>query len=379
MREDADEATVARHLEAYLLWLFGWTLFCTSQGNSVPKHLVPYARAIAEAPLAEVPQYSWGSAVLATTYGGLCTSCVKVSSAEPIFLGCPLLLQLWAYERFPIGRPRVDMSPYPGGFDEDDDDKHTMGSFWCLRRAVWTGVQTKKSYPNFIGMFDALVDTDVRWRPYSFEEVEARAPHGLSSLYYRDMAYWRTRRLVIYDIHVEDYVVHRVMRQFRLYQYSPLSETASRQGGGGGGPGVLWAPSMVHWVALRATALDEVVQEARAHDAYAFTAHLRWFLSMTSTRVLFVPTEPPTETAPVTQTYPRVRDVNYDCALTYDIEHFDVLNALQHRSLLTGAKDVCKRFISAVSCRGGHGDVFLPPQAPYPRASSPAPTQQAGL
>ncbi|XP_072148532.1 protein MAIN-LIKE 2-like [Setaria viridis] len=216
MREDTEDNTVARHLEAYLLWLFGWTLFYTSQGNSVPKHLLRYARPIAEAPLDEVPQFSWGSAVLAAMYRGLCTGCVKVTSTEPIFLGCLLLLQLWAYERFLIGQPRVDMSPYPGGFDEDDVDRPTMGSLWCLRR-------TKKSYPDFVGMFDTLVNTDVRWRPYRFEEVEARAPHALSSLCHRDIAYWMTRRPVVFDIHIEDYAVHRVMRQFDLYQDSPLS------------------------------------------------------------------------------------------------------------------------------------------------------------
>ena len=37
MREDADDFTVARHFEAYLLWLFGWVMFCSSQGGSCPK------------------------------------------------------------------------------------------------------------------------------------------------------------------------------------------------------------------------------------------------------------------------------------------------------------------------------------------------------
>lgn len=78
-------------------------------------------------------------------------------------------------------------------------------------------MQTKKSYSDFVGQFDALVDTGVRWRPYTIEEVQARAPHGLSSLCYRDMEYWRTTRPLVYDIHVEDYAVHRVMRQFGLY------------------------------------------------------------------------------------------------------------------------------------------------------------------
>jgi hypothetical protein len=49
---------VARHLKAYLLWLFGWVMFCNSQGSSVSKHLIPYARVIADAQLDEVPQYS---------------------------------------------------------------------------------------------------------------------------------------------------------------------------------------------------------------------------------------------------------------------------------------------------------------------------------
>ena len=58
MRDDADDATIARHLEAYILWLFGWIMFCSSQGDSCPKQLIPVARAIADAPLDEVSQFS---------------------------------------------------------------------------------------------------------------------------------------------------------------------------------------------------------------------------------------------------------------------------------------------------------------------------------
>jgi hypothetical protein len=135
LRADADEATVARHLEAYLLWLFGWVLFCSSHGTSAPKTLIPYARAIAEAPLEDVPQFSWGSAVLAATYRGLCAGCFKVASLEPIFLGCPLLVQLWSYERFSIGRPRIHVGPYePLPPEHDHRDRPTMGSMWCLRK-----------------------------------------------------------------------------------------------------------------------------------------------------------------------------------------------------------------------------------------------------
>jgi hypothetical protein len=33
MRDNADEQTSNRHLEAYLLWLFGYVMFCGSQGR----------------------------------------------------------------------------------------------------------------------------------------------------------------------------------------------------------------------------------------------------------------------------------------------------------------------------------------------------------
>ena len=108
MRYDADVATVARHLEAYILWLFGCIMFCSSQGDSCPKQLVLVARAIADARLDDVLQFSWDSAVLAATYRGLCTNMTKVSAEEPVFIGCPLLIQLWSFERFPVGRPEMD-------------------------------------------------------------------------------------------------------------------------------------------------------------------------------------------------------------------------------------------------------------------------------
>ena len=110
-------------------------MFCSSQGDSCPKQLVPVARAIADAQLDEVPQFSWASAVLAAMYKGLCTGVTKVSAEEPIFVSCPLLLQLWLYERFPVGRPEMIFQPYAELLpDHDDIDRPTMGSLWCLRR-----------------------------------------------------------------------------------------------------------------------------------------------------------------------------------------------------------------------------------------------------
>ena len=96
MAADADENSVTRSLEAYLLWLFGYIMFNNTHGNSVDRILFPYAREIADGD-EDVPPYSWGEAVLAATYCGLCDGCMK-THVNAILAGCPLLLQLWSYD-----------------------------------------------------------------------------------------------------------------------------------------------------------------------------------------------------------------------------------------------------------------------------------------
>ncbi|XP_039797735.1 protein MAIN-LIKE 1-like [Panicum virgatum] len=69
---DADDYSVTRSLEAYLLWLFGYILFNNSHGHCVDRVLLPYAQEIANADEDAIPLYSWGSTALACTYRGLC-------------------------------------------------------------------------------------------------------------------------------------------------------------------------------------------------------------------------------------------------------------------------------------------------------------------
>ncbi|WVZ63107.1 hypothetical protein U9M48_012771 [Paspalum notatum var. saurae] len=42
----ATEYEIARHLEAYVLWLMGRVMFCGSAGSFVPKHLLRFARSL---------------------------------------------------------------------------------------------------------------------------------------------------------------------------------------------------------------------------------------------------------------------------------------------------------------------------------------------
>lgn len=134
---------LSRHLEAYLLWLFGWVMFTSSHGDTVDARWISVARDIADSELEQIPRLSWGSAVLAWTYRGLCQACVRKKPNSNL-TGMPLLLNLWSYERFQIGRPYIQPAQYTqelyGG--ANSVDRPTMGSHWTRRR-VSKNVTTK--------------------------------------------------------------------------------------------------------------------------------------------------------------------------------------------------------------------------------------------
>jgi hypothetical protein len=112
LADDVEPETVDRFFEVYLLWPFGFVLFCSSQGDVEARYLIPHARRIGDAPLDDVPHISWGKYVLTGTYRGLCSGVLKGRSAEVTLLSCPLLLQLWCHERFTIGQPVVSLHAY---------------------------------------------------------------------------------------------------------------------------------------------------------------------------------------------------------------------------------------------------------------------------
>jgi hypothetical protein len=146
MAPNANNYQVARHLEAFLLWLFGWVMFRGAHAYiGGDNSFIEFAQEIADAPEdpdpEDVPKYSWGSALLCATYRALCCGCTK-SYVQSKLDGCPLFLQLWSFERFQIGRPQVEKQTYdPDMYGEDDIDGPTFGSLWCcnkVRRLVTT-------------------------------------------------------------------------------------------------------------------------------------------------------------------------------------------------------------------------------------------------
>nr|ABG22596.1 Transposable element protein, putative, MuDR [Oryza sativa Japonica Group] len=374
LHPDADDYSVRRSLEAYLLWLFGWVMFTSTHGHAVDFRLVHYARSIADAQPQDVPQWSWGSAVLAATYRALCEACTK-TDAGAIIAGCPMLLQLWAAERFAIGRPVVDSAPYGVGRSAQwPEDGPTMGTYWC-RRGV------RRGYPDFVFEFDRLQPSDVIWEPYTEEAVAARAPLGLSSLCTRDQAYWLTILPMVFDIFVEPHCPQRVMRQFGLRQVfpgnmqptvPPSDHSLTRRGQLAD---ALWAPRVQQYVDDWVLATEEVINELFPHTEENYRDYLRWYLPRTSARVTFTPDAPEPHVAAVTDAYPTHRDRDYFVAadaardISADITAVQVrlnrglhLTDVEQRATFDRMQEKMRAIMRVFSCRSAV-DV-VPPAGP---------------
>jgi hypothetical protein len=88
-----------RYARAYIMWIFGKVLFPDSGGSDVSWMYLPLLREWDEA-----GRYSWGSASLAYLYRQLDEACRR-SKGTSNMGGCVLGLQVWMWERLPVGRP----------------------------------------------------------------------------------------------------------------------------------------------------------------------------------------------------------------------------------------------------------------------------------
>ncbi|KAG2629054.1 hypothetical protein PVAP13_3KG402304 [Panicum virgatum] len=96
---------------------------------------------------------------------------------------------------------------------------------WCSIFPHWPRWATsieRLTYPAFVTAFDQLTADRVQWNPYTAALTVAHAPRGLTMLCYRDQQYWFMKKLLVSDIFVEPYYVHRVMQQLGLRQEFPL-------------------------------------------------------------------------------------------------------------------------------------------------------------
>ncbi|XP_066166436.1 uncharacterized protein [Oryza sativa Japonica Group] len=325
-----------------------------------------------DAAVGEVPQWSWGSALLAALYRALCESCTKTDPSAT-FGGCPLFLSIWAAERIAIGRPEVDQHAYEESLYEErpEVDYPTMGTLWCRRQRRWAHVQVRRSYPEFVMEFDRLLTTDVVWEPYSAAATQARAPLGLSTLCTRDQAYWMTTVPMVFDICVEPHAPFCVMRQFGFRQPFPVPfpttvpaavHRYSRKGQQSAGD---WPAKLATFVEDWLLATEEVVDhEGEPHTEESYQAYLRWYQPRTRTRVTFAPLEQQPHVASTRDLYARHRDQDFACVVddinrvvvdgSTTIQRLDAgipVPVLEHLTTYTRMVESMRSILRVLTCR----------------------------
>jgi hypothetical protein len=93
--DDATEETLRRHLFLYLQFLFGMMFLSTHRDVCLPS-LIKIAEEIVDALLPTSPLYSFGSALLAHTYRGLCDATRKKGAGGHTLVISYEFLQLWS-------------------------------------------------------------------------------------------------------------------------------------------------------------------------------------------------------------------------------------------------------------------------------------------
>ncbi|TVU21641.1 hypothetical protein EJB05_31291, partial [Eragrostis curvula] len=277
--EDADEETVKQHARAYILSLISGVLFPDASGDLYTFYPFPLI-----ADLENIGSYSWGSATLAYLYRSLCAACRRQADQSNL-TGCLLLLQLWSWERFPIGRPDMVKLKYPNVEElEDERDRPTVGLRWavgvCTRRAA-----PARCYEHFTNEFDLLTDDQVVWCPYRDERVKELQ---LAPICTQDSHLWLTQAPLIFFHMVEVYTPERVMRQFGLHQACPppLRDTDvelhwCRRGRVHND----WAEKHTAFVDMWEAKEEHVIKEERPYNHANYMDYLRWYRRSTRIRL----------------------------------------------------------------------------------------------
>ena len=220
---NADNATTRRHLFAYLLYLLG-IMFPSTHGDVVLPSLINIAEEIVDNPVPPSPIYSFGSAMLAHTYRGLCQATQKTSKGHILAVSYEFL-QLWSWEYLPVGRPHLFNKIHPYDYGQGAHGPLTFGSRWIHARKRWARNVVRGCYPEYHEEFEVLEDHNVTWNPWTADDVLAVwGNEPPTPDMFRDSGFWLTRCHLLFIWMVEIYNPERVMRQFGLHQEVPAPE-----------------------------------------------------------------------------------------------------------------------------------------------------------
>ncbi|VFQ63818.1 unnamed protein product [Cuscuta campestris] len=195
-----------QHARAIMFKLLGGSLFPNTTGNKVSLYLLEIIMGDANT----VRGRAIGSAVLSYLYRSMCRA--SATSAAQIG-GCLVLLQIWAWERLPMTRPRGVIP-----FDQLVDVPY--GVRWvCYHR--WSDCTTH-SIRAYRDQLDRLLEGEFVWLPYP--NVNTLPPYCSAGI-----GIWTSRIPLIYTYVVEMYYPDRFCRQFGALQHIPEVVVYDRQ------------------------------------------------------------------------------------------------------------------------------------------------------
>uniref|UniRef100_A0ACD5XR69 Uncharacterized protein n=1 Tax=Avena sativa TaxID=4498 RepID=A0ACD5XR69_AVESA len=160
----------------------------------------------------------WGSAALAWLYRQLDDACLR-SAADSGIGGCLLLLSVWSWERFSIGRPRLlSFNPYI-----DNGNEYLLPT-WAYKWDVVSEPPTDplEAYKRYTNEFDTITMDQVTWEPYGRgDRFGVPEDYRLNPICLRESRLWLMRCPMVCMWAVEYHQPHRVMTQFGLFQIVP--------------------------------------------------------------------------------------------------------------------------------------------------------------
>ncbi|XP_075674774.1 serine/threonine-protein phosphatase 7 long form homolog [Castanea sativa] len=198
---NATEDQLHKYARCYILVLLGDTIFMDKSGDRV--HLM-WVQQLED--LRNPRRYSWGSACLAWLYRELCRASDKKANQIG---GCLLLVQYWAWARFPYLCPTVEHGPPVGAYGPPVRGPLSL---------KWLWVSNKKNMPAHIFLdkyreqIASMLPGQVMWQPYEVE-LEDLLPWCVAG-----RAVWTAIVPLVCFHLVEKHTSDRVVRQFGMIQ-----------------------------------------------------------------------------------------------------------------------------------------------------------------
>ncbi|KAJ1695826.1 hypothetical protein LUZ63_012524 [Rhynchospora breviuscula] len=264
----ADDQTVQRFARAYCFVLVGSLLFTDHSGDSISAiYLLLFAN------FNRAGEYSWASGVLAYLYRELC---LATTVRRKQFAGSVMLLQLWSWERLPMGRPVIRRNVQPRLLGGDDLVRRPpLGYVWSTKHqfADYVPCRVTETYRREI---DGLTEANVRWLPY-----DGKMDLLPANCRTQDRELWRTTAPLIFFWIVEMHNPGRVARQFDRFQRIPpyLRDTNESLHRLINGVGDDWPGKHIEYLQLWGLRQYFRIRDQRPYDHSRHEEYMAWYSS----------------------------------------------------------------------------------------------------